>query len=159
MRIACLLCLVSAALSGGCAGMIARTGIDPTELKTKEEVRARFGEPTVIGSLDGTDGAFYEDYFTHRKIATHPDRTSSPGYVMGLFMTLGTLDLFLVPEELLLTAKRTVVGQTLRFTYDKNEKLLKLELDGDTDEFGGFYLSQKVLRDPSLFPVNPDSSP
>ncbi len=133
MRIAYLLFLVPALVSSGCAGAIARAGTDPTEFKTKEEVHAKFGEPYAKGT---EDGAVYEDYFTRQKIASRPPWLGE-GYVMVLFMTFGTVDLFLVPQELYLTTKRTIAGQTLRFTYDNLGNVIKRQRDGNADEIMG----------------------
>jgi YD repeat-containing protein len=129
MRIAYLLFLVPVLVSSGCAGAIARAGTDPTDFKTKEEVHAKFGEPYSKGT---EDGAVYEDYFTRQKIASR--QGWDEGYVMLLFMTFGTIDLFLVPQELCLTTKRTIAGQTLRFTYDNLGNVIKWQRDGNADE-------------------------
>ena len=53
MRIAYLLFLVPIFFSNGCAYMIAQSGIDLSEYKSKEAVHAEFGEPCESGSLDG----------------------------------------------------------------------------------------------------------
>jgi hypothetical protein len=157
MRIAYLLFLVPAIFSGGCAAMIARSGTDPTYLKTKEEIHANFGEPIMSGKLDGMDGAFYEDYFTRRKIAT--EYPNAEGEVMCFAMTLGTLEVLLVSQELYLTTKRAIAGQTLRFTYDKDAKLINVQMDGRSEEFMRFNLRDRVVQNTSPYPVVTDPLP
>jgi len=140
MRIAYLLFLVPATLSGGCAGLIAGAGTDPTEFKTKEEVHANFGEPCASGSVEGTlekdqhtprDAAFYEDYMTRRKIADRSFSDSMGAYGLCFISTLGTIELLLVPQQLYLMTKRTIAGQTLRIIYDANGKVVGGQLDGE----------------------------
>jgi hypothetical protein len=141
MRIAYLLFLVPIVFSGGCADKIARVGTVLSEFKTKEEMYAKFGEPCASGTTDGAfkegqfiprDAAFYEDYTTRQKISTP---YLEPGYGMMLCMTLGTIELLLVPEQLYLIMKRKLVGQTLRVIYDANGKVVGAQLDGEDINF------------------------
>lgn len=157
MRITYLLFLVLALASSGCAAKIAGLGTDPTKFETIEEVHAKFGQPDAGGTLDGKDGAFYEDYITRRKIATYPLCTSGPGYGIALVMTLGTVDLLMISNELCLSAKRTLTGQTLRFIYDNNGKLIKLQLDGEADEFFWFNLRNRATQNTG--PLIPSPQP
>jgi hypothetical protein len=138
MRLAYLLCLVPVLFSGGCAGLIARSGTDPTEFKTMELVHAKFGEPFASGPESGDDGAFYEEYLTHRKICYTPEWFDGDGYAIFFVATLGLIDFQLVPQELYETAKRMIGGQTLRFTYNSNGKLIKVQRDGNAHEFMQF---------------------
>ena len=127
-RAACLVLLIAAAsLSGGCAVMIARSGKDLTDLTTKVEVHAALGEPDAVGADEG--GAF-EEFRTHRKIADYGIRYAGPGYAMGLVMTCGLIDLILVPQELYLAGRRSILGQTIRVSYD-DDGVKGIALDGE----------------------------
>lgn len=138
MRIVTFLLLIPIAFAGGCAGMIAQCGTDPTALKTQKEVHDTFGEPVETGSQVGVtkegefvpkDAAFYEDYTTRRKIATpYP----GDGYIIFLIGSLGTLDLLLVPQQFCLMTKRAITGQTVRIIYDSNGKVIAVNLDGES---------------------------
>jgi hypothetical protein len=138
MRIAYLLFLVPVAFSNGCAYMIAQSGIDLSEYKSKEAVHAEFGEPYESGSTEGVstkdqfvprNAAFYEDYITRRKLSTP---FTSVGYAMGLSITLGAIEPFLVAGQLFLISERTILGQKLRFVYDTEGNVLTFYLNGES---------------------------
>ena len=117
--------------------MIASSGIPVTGFQTLEDVHAQLGTPdaSVVGIPNegsipkGT--AFYEDYFTHRKVATP---YLEPGHTMFLVMTLGTAELVLVPTELCVAAKRTIFGQSIRVFYNTDGKILDVQLDKEKIE-------------------------
>ena len=135
MRIACILLAALASLSSGCSCFIASRGKDVTALKTKEEVRAVFGEPTRSGV---EDGLCFEEYRTRRKIVTPMWVGGGEGYVMLLVMTCYTSELGLTPIELYLMGKRTLLGQTIRVTYDATGHATGHYLDGEALWFLGF---------------------
>ena len=144
MRIAYLFLLVPAIGSSGCAGLIARSGLDPTQLQTAEDVHGKFGKPYASGSANDAlkedqsvprNAAFYEDYMVRQKIATS---NYGEGYVMLLLITFGTAEFLALPPELFLLAKRSILGQKLRFTYDIEGRLIRLQLDGDEQQFWMF---------------------
>jgi len=130
MRAAYPFLLAAVSLSAGCAGLIAtKYGEDLSVLKSKEEVRAHLGEPETSGVADGHP---FEEYRTRRLIANPWDLDFiSPGYAMGLIATLGTIDLILVPQQVFLVTKRTILGQTIRVTYDPAGSVTGLSRDGE----------------------------
>ena len=144
MRIACLLLLVPVTSCSGCAGLIARSGTDPTALKTRDEVRAKFGEPVASGVLKDDDGKTYEDYVVHQKIAANT-YFEKPGFIgtyslendyKGFLMfTLATCELVLVPEQLILTSVRCIGGERIRFKYDSLGKLVEVQRNSNCDYF------------------------
>jgi hypothetical protein len=144
MRIACLLLLVAVTSCGGCAGLIAQSGTDPTALKTRDEVHAKFGEPVASGVFKDDDGKTYEDYVVHQKIAADTDfRTHGfigmvqleNDYKAFLIFTLGTCELVLIPEQLILTTVRCIGGERIRFKYDSLGRLVEVQRDSNLDYF------------------------
>ncbi len=126
MRLARLLILASLSLSAGCAALIAGVGKDLTGLKTRDEVHAALGPPATAGLADGTP---FEEYRTRRKIVEGWNRYDE-GYAMMLMMTCGAVDLICVPHELYLLGRRTLLGQTIRVTYDAAGTVTGMTLDG-----------------------------
>src|SRR5262245_37452770 len=114
MRTACLLLIALAPIFQGCAALVARSGKDLTDLKTKEEFRAALGEPDRVEVSDGEVVA--EEYRTRRKIAV----PLSPAYGMALVMSWGTSELIDFPCEVYHAGRRTILGQTIRVDYGNN---------------------------------------
>jgi hypothetical protein len=141
MRLVCWLLLVSALFSSGCAMMIATTGKDLTKLKTKNDLHAWLGEPEKAGVENGQE---FEEFRTRWKIADRTTRYVGPGYAMGLVITCGTCDLVLVPYELYLIGQRTVLGQTIRVTYNQKGEVTGESLDGQPFFALFFDASQEV---------------
>jgi hypothetical protein len=131
MRTVCLLLFASVLPASGCAALIAQSGTDLTPLTTKAEIHAALGEPAVSGVSGGQP---FEEYRTRRKIA---DRPLGEGYAIALVETLGAIDLICVPAELYLTGRRTLLGQTIRVTYDSTDKVAGLYRDGESLYFWG----------------------
>jgi YD repeat-containing protein len=123
MRILCLLLFVFVFLSGGCAQMMASCGKDMGRLHTREEVHAQFGEPVAMGFAEGR---FFEEFHTRKRIA----QNFGEGYVMVWILTCGAADLVFVPCELYLTGRRTLLGQTIRVSYDEADRTKGVDLDG-----------------------------
>jgi hypothetical protein len=147
-------------LPTGCAGMIAKSGIDLDAFESVNEVHSKFGEPCVKGSAtDLAKGeqsipknqAFYEDYHTRLKISDR-DWTHGDGYAMALSVTLGTVELLLVPEQLYYLTKHAITGQTLRIIYDSNGKVVAGELDGKPLYLDPHYHTTSKEKSPSLPP-------
>jgi YD repeat-containing protein len=103
-------------LVSGCAALIAQSGQDLSQIASKEEMRAALGQPVAKGVVDGCP---YEDFRT-RKVIANRLFGDGDGYVIWWVTTLGTIDLIGVPSELCGLAGRTLFGQTIRVTYDKN---------------------------------------
>jgi hypothetical protein len=138
MRIACLLSLIPLALAGGCAGMIATSGVNLDNFESMNDVHTKFGEPCATGSTKGSckeddpvpqNAAFYEEYRTRLKIADR-DWCDGDGYAIFLISTAGTIEFFLFPQQLYYLTKHTITGQTLRIIYDTNGKVIAGQLDG-----------------------------
>ncbi len=131
MRIAFLLLIAIASLSCGCSAFVASCGKDLTALETKEEVHGALGKPERIGV---EKGASFEEYFSRRKFAIEPlgDKVGS-GMMCGL--TFGASELVVFPIELYLEGKRTLLGQTIRVTYDAKGQVIERYLDGKRGVF------------------------
>jgi hypothetical protein len=108
-------------LPTGCSTLIADSGKNLGELKTREQVHTYFGEPAKTGTADGKD---YEVYYTHRKIAEGQLERWSKG--MGIAMTLGMLELYYFPEELVYLAKHTLAGQEMTFVYNDTGRTISI---------------------------------
>ena len=128
MRIACLLLAALASFSSGCAAFIASRGKDLTVLTTKEEVHAVLGEPAASG-VD--EGQVFEEFRTRQKIATF-SWVFGEGYLMLMVGTGGTAELVLTPMELYRVCKGTLLGQTIRVTYDTAGRATGHYLNGES---------------------------
>ena len=122
--------ILIALLSSGCAGFISSRGEDLHVLETKERVRAVLGEPVNSGVEKGQG---FEEYTTRRKIASGMGCISYNrlSYHKTVRATLGICELILVPGELCLMGKRTLLGQTIRVTYDGTDHVTEQYLDGE----------------------------
>jgi hypothetical protein len=127
--------------------MIARMGTDVGEFKGPEEVHAKFGEPVESGPTFGTfkkdevvpsDAAFYEDFQTHKKIVDISNYRE-PGYKNIDLMTLGIIELYLIPCELGSLTKHTLLGQKLRVIYNPQGKVIAAQIDEKWIDFGPKY--------------------
>jgi hypothetical protein len=123
MRPALFVCV--ALLGGGCAGMLARSGIDPGYAKTREQVHETFGNPATSGVTEG--GEQYEDYCCHRKVSEN--LRASVLWLMAL-SSFGLTDFYYVPCELGRTGWKTIRGYDLRFVYDAEGRVTKHLIDG-----------------------------
>jgi len=150
MRIAYLLFLVPVAFSGGCAGFIAGLGTNLNDFETIEQIHAKFGEPDASGSTNGEfkkgqvihrDAMFYEDYAIRRKIAD-TGWCDGDGYAIEWISSLGTIDLLLVPQQLFIAAKRSIMGQRLRIIYDSHGRVVGCQIDGEDLDY-----TRALLRD------------
>jgi hypothetical protein len=123
----------------GCSVFIAESGKDLRSVTTREQVQEEFGTPTESG--EEIDGPF-ETYHTRRKISE-----SLRGHCldMGLTMTLGLGELFALPKELCVLARKTILGQDVKFHYDSSGRVSRIYLDGDKSvlQFAGVFESDE----------------
>jgi hypothetical protein len=130
MRIVCFLLITATTLVSGCAARIARSGTDLTPLKSKEEIHAKLGKPVRTGI---EESQFFEEYRTHRKIADpNPFKYFGPGYAMAVILTCGLCEPICVAGELCRVSRQTVLGQTVRVTYDSTGSVTNIYLDGES---------------------------
>jgi hypothetical protein len=129
MRFAHLLAAAVLLFSAGCAAMVAESGRDLTVLKTREEVHAGLGKPSADGVAEGK---VYEEYRTRQKIAERRYDRMAEAYLILTMETLGVFDLACFSYEIYRIGCRTVLGQTIRVTYDANGTVIGLTLDGQS---------------------------
>jgi hypothetical protein len=113
-----------ALFNSGCSSVVAYTGQDLSPLVTRAHVHQEFGEPTDSGE---TDGAFYEEFQTRRKIR---EEERSVGLNMGSSMTFGLIEFVSLPAELYRDGERILRSETLRFEYDQSGNVMKVYLNG-----------------------------
>jgi hypothetical protein len=129
MRTITALLLALSFLPAGCSYRIAQCGANVQKLKTRDEVRQAFGEPSVTGDEDGET---LEQFRTRRKIAEW-DRAQATHMAVGT--TNGLLELIFGPVEIGLLVQRKLVGQDLRFYYDANGSVTDVLLNGECLSF------------------------
>lgn len=126
MRRPYLLLALLSLLQSGCAAMIASRGAELDNLKTKEDVHARFGHPVESGITK--DIPF--ETFRSRSAFRNPMRASA--YMMAFGMTLGLSEIISTPLELYQLGRGRLVGHDLRFTYDSTGKVRNATVDGES---------------------------
>jgi hypothetical protein len=115
-------------LACGCAGLVNQVGKDLSDVKNRQEVHAKLGEPASTGVAEGKA---YEEFHTRQKIAGADQRLfGGPGYAMGVYMTCGLSEVVLFPYELSLVGRRALFGQTVRVTYEADDAVAYVLLDG-----------------------------
>jgi hypothetical protein len=124
MRMALFFC-AAALLGSGCAGMLARSGIDPGYAKTRQQVHETFGEPLASGVTEG--GEQYEDYCCHHKVS---ENLRASVLWLITYSSLGLADFYYFPCEIGRTAWKAVRGYDLRFQYDAEGRVTKHLIDG-----------------------------
>jgi hypothetical protein len=130
---------MSALFCNGCSMLIASSGKDLSQLKTRDEVREQFGEPMMSCNEEGRD---FDDFRSHRKIA-YQLRTA--GYSMSLAMTLGLGEFITFPYEVYETGKDVIVGQDVRFYYDENGRTTECLVNGDRPYNWSLIISDEQL--------------
>jgi hypothetical protein len=125
MRRAILLLFVSTPLMSGCAALIAQSGQHLSQIASRNELQATLGTPVAMGVVDGQP---YEEFRT-RKVIADELFSDGDGYFIAFAVTFGTIDLIEVPHQLFLLTKRSVLGQTIRVTYDKKDKISHITRD------------------------------
>lgn len=108
----------------GCSAYIARSGQDLGHLKTREEVREAFGTPTIKQTAEQPT---FDEFHTRRKIA---DRDAAYMWGIGAGVTGGLSEIIVLPAVLGQYAGRKLVGQTIRFEYDKFDHVSQVYLNG-----------------------------
>jgi hypothetical protein len=90
-------------------------------------MHALLGEPVARGVAGGEQ---YEEFRTRRVIAK--DQWDCEGYCILCAATCCAPDLVCVPYQLALLAKRAVLGQTIRVTYDPDGGVGSVQRDGES---------------------------
>jgi hypothetical protein len=119
-----LLAVLTAALPTGCTALVASIGTDTSRFDTREQVRAEFGVPDLVGE---TNGQPYDQFHSRRMIA---DQLHASHEVMASGMTLGLYEFVGLPNELVLVGGRLWAGQELRFEYDESGRVVRVLRDG-----------------------------
>jgi hypothetical protein len=156
MRLISLAFVAITLLTSGCAGMISGVGTRLLFLTTREEIHAQLGEPTVSGFADGEP---FEEYHTRRKISEAGTLRLGDGYAMAWVATLGAIDLICVPHELYLLGRRSLLGQTVRVTYDEAGTITDLRLDGEQYLITGGSSDRHPVEDAAVVPASHDAEP
>src|SRR5262245_27122075 len=123
LRLAHVLLTACAFLASGCSAWIANCGTDIHTVTTREQANLRFGIPCASGT---TNGQPYEEFRTRQKIS---EPFLAHGNGVGFVMSFGVSELFAFPYELYLLGRRTLLGQNLRFTYDRTGSVTEVLLD------------------------------
>ena len=156
MRYARLLLPFLAALACGCSCMIAGAGTDLGAVETKAEMHSVLGEPVTRGLADGQP---YEEFRT-RMVISDDQSSTDEGYALLLFVSCGTSELVTVPYQLGLLCKRSLVGQTVRVTYDQKGHVSQVDRDGES-VLGPFKRTRRVPGQPGneILPVAASDAP
>jgi hypothetical protein len=125
MRPLRILVVATLLVSTGCSWLVANSGQQLGELKTREQVHAAFGPPATAGHCDQRT---YEEFHTRRKIA---EPWKGMGLGMGWCLTFGLGEAYFFPHETVVAARRSIVGQRLVFYYDEAGKVQQASHDGD----------------------------
>ena len=110
--------MVASLASTGCAAVLAASGKDLRDLKTREDVHATFGNPVATGEMEGLQ---YEEFVTRKKISD--SSLAGPG-AMAYVITVGLYDLIGFPYQLYVVGRHTLLGQVLRFSYSADGKVV-----------------------------------
>lgn len=100
------------------------SGLPVGSLRTKESVRATFGEPDRSGEQFDVllpEGCAFDEVFTRRKLSHGRGM-----YVWLLPMTIGLCELICVPYELGRMCYDSIVGQRIRFIYDTKGNVVQI---------------------------------
>lgn len=109
----------------GCSALIAMSGKNVENCDTREEIRAKLGNPV-------TSEAHYDEFHTHWKVA-ETVRAGELGLLNS--MSLGLCEFALFPREIYHAVRNVVRGQDLRVHYDEDGKVIggsskRLQLNG-----------------------------
>jgi YD repeat-containing protein len=156
MRYARLFLPFFAALACGCSCMIAGAGKDLGAVDTRAEMHGVLGEPVTRGVANGEP---YEEFHT-RMVIRDDQSAAGEGYALLLFITCGTSELVTVPYQLGLLCKRSIAGQTVRVTYDKNGNVTQVDRDGES-VLGLFKKNRRSVGQPGneILPVAASDAP
>ena len=127
------------------------SGVTPQDLEHEGasvdgRMKAESGEMRCVGTvhdaaLRGTYSFTPDAAFAKRMESMgFDDQTPEhlQGYAMLDVMTCGTAELILIPHELYHLASRTLLGQTIRITYNASGAVTGHYLDGESLDFPGF---------------------
>lgn len=152
MRYALPLLLVPVLLSAGCSQIIERSG-EKLSIVTRQDLVTKFGPPTAEGVTDG--GRPYQEFRSRRKYAEE-NRAQTERW--GLAFTYGLAELYLFPRELWFAAKRSLFGEKVRVTYDRDGSIYTITTHGYSLD-GGWERNEGVLSHPGTATTHPDPLP
>jgi hypothetical protein len=112
--------------STGCSWLVINSGQQLNDLKTREQVQEVFGPPAESGVFQ--DQA-YDEFHTRRKIA---EPWKNLYLATGWVYTLGLGEIVWFPHQAFVAARRSILGQELRVTYDEAGNVQQVSLDGDS---------------------------
>ena len=127
MRYALLSLLVPTLLATGCSLILSDIGPEYSEFDTREKAHKLFGKPTSAGS---EDGQAFEEFYTRRKFKDGGGMED----LARFYCTLGLNELYLFPVALFRLTRTTILGQTLRLTYDEEGSVEMYDLKLRTPE-------------------------
>lgn len=115
----------------GCSGLVAGSGKNLEDIRTRDEAHAAFahqlsssyGDPDPAGACRHVSDTFR----TRRKIAER-DKLMSIAMLDG--PTLGLAEFYLFPRELFIAGRRSVLGQTIEVEYDPAGRVVGIKRDG-----------------------------
>jgi hypothetical protein len=105
--------------------LVAGSGKRLDAITTQEQARRDFGAPVASGVVEGQP---YDDFRTHRKVS---EGWKGIYFCMGDAWTLGLGEVVWLPHELYVAARRSILGQTVRFVYEPDGSESRVLLDGD----------------------------
>lgn len=144
MRFACLLIAAIFVPTTGCSLLVVNSGKDLSALTTQAEVQQSFGPPSVTATADGQ---VYEEFTTHRKIAQPWMNIYLCTYDVA---TLGLIEFVAFPQVLYQSARGTLLGQRLRFTYDAAGNVTQVQLNGEAVPWGAVPTPANSQAGPTL---------
>jgi hypothetical protein len=116
----------------GCSSLIAYSGKDVGNLKTREQVHESLGTP----SKSGTDGSYpFDEYHTHRK--TSEPKAAGATLILGAY-TLGLMEMWAFPLRVYESAWTIVFGDDLRFLYKSDGSVEIIQINGQSMDSRGW---------------------
>jgi hypothetical protein len=125
MRFALLLSASLPVCITGCSAVVAGTGIRLDDLKSRDAVHAKFGEP--IRSIQPNETTTTDEFVTRKKIG---DWLASHGCVLGFGITWGLSEFYAFPYYSFCEAHHLIAGQRLQFTYDVMGNVITVKRNG-----------------------------
>jgi hypothetical protein len=150
MRPLVLFCVAVTLLQTGCAARIARVGTDTSQFTTRDQVHQALGRPDASG---GAEGETYEDYCYQGKVAEN--MRASVLFLVSVG-SLGLVDFYYVPCELLRACWMPLVGYDLHFQYDGEGKVTKHTVEGVP---GMPWPLDELRKQPAADPLAADTKP
>lgn len=125
MRFALLIFACLPVCLTGCSAVVAGSGIRLDDLKNRDAVHAKFGEP--VRSSQPTETTTTEEFVTRKKIGVWLD---SNGCVLGFGVTWGLSEFIAFPYYTFREMNHFIAGQHLRFTYDVMGNVITVNRNG-----------------------------